>query len=233
MRFYRAILHLYPASFRHEYGGEMVALFAQRARLATGVPARLALWLSVTADVVTNAAAAHWDILVQDLWYTARTLARSPGFALTAIVVTALGVGANAAAFSVADFVMLRPLPFAEPDRLVNLWEAPPGYQRTELSPPDYHDWKAMTHSFDGMGAFHDMSVNMVGEGDPQRIAGIAATAEVLPLLGVQPMLGRVFSEAEERAGTGATVVLSGRARSVARPRHSVERCGSMGRRTW
>ena len=144
-----------------------------------------------------NAPAAHWDILKQDLRYTARTLNRARGFALTAILVTALGVGANTAAFSVADFVLLRPLPFPDPDTLVRLCEGP----RTgggwgcmnQLSPANYRDLKAMSSSFDDMGAFADDAVNLVGGGEPRRLAITPVTPEVLPLLGVKPALGRVF----------------------------------------
>ena len=115
MRIYRLLLHLYPASFRADYGEEMAAIFQAQLRAARGV-ARLTLWFAAFHEVIMNAPAAHWDILKQDLRYTARTLNRARGFALTAILVTALGVGANTAAFSVADFVLLRPLPFADPD---------------------------------------------------------------------------------------------------------------------
>ena len=104
--------------------------------------------------------AAQWDILKQDLRYTLRTLNRARGFALTAILVTALGVGANTAAFSVADFVLLRSLPFPNPDSLVRLCEGP----RTgggwgcmnQLSPLNYRDLKAAGASFEDMGAFAD-----------------------------------------------------------------------------
>ena len=115
MRLYRLLLYLYPASFRADYGEEMAAIFRVSCALPAGL-ARLALWFAVFQEVIMNAPAAHWDILKQDLRYTARTLNRARGFALTAILVTALGVGANTAAFSVADFVLLRPLPFPDPD---------------------------------------------------------------------------------------------------------------------
>ena len=118
MLYYQALLLLYPASFRAEYGGEMRALFARRQRDA-GLAGCAWLWIAALFETLWNAAAVHWDILRQDLRYTARTLGRSPGFALTAIMVIALGVGANTAAFSVTDFVLIRPLPFPEPDRLV------------------------------------------------------------------------------------------------------------------
>ena len=97
--------------------------------------ATLALWTSTVFEVVVNALAVHWDILRQDLRYTARTLARTPGFTLTAILVVALGVGANTAVFTVTDFVLIRPLPFPDPERLVKLWERLPGYTEMELSP--------------------------------------------------------------------------------------------------
>src|SRR5687768_7735972 len=144
----------------------------------------------------------HWEILKQDLRYTVRTLNRARGFALTAILVTALGVGANTAAFSVADFVLLRPLPYADPEKLVWLCEGP----RTgggwgcmnELSPANYRDFKAMSSSFDAMGAFSGDAANLVGVGEPRRLAIARLTPDVIPLLGVPPLLGRSFEAREE-----------------------------------
>ena len=209
MRAYDLLLRLYPASFRAEYGEEMRAIWARRRRDASGPLAAAALWIATVFEVLLNAAAVHWDILRQDLRYTARTLARSPGFALTAILVLALGVGANTAAFSVTDFVLIRPLPFPEPDRLVKLWEKLPGYSAMELSPANYVDWKHMSKSFEGMGAFCNTSVNLVGQGDPERIEGAAITADLFPLLGVQPLMGRLFTPAEDREGAPGTLLLS------------------------
>jgi len=117
MRFYRALLHLYPASFRAEYGDEMCAI----------VKRRDTSMLSAALEVFRNAPALHWDILRQDLRYTARTLARAPGFTAVAVLVLALGIGANTAVFSLTDYVLIRPLPFPSPDRLVRLWETLPG----------------------------------------------------------------------------------------------------------
>ena len=208
MRIYDVLLRFYPASFRAEYGDEMRAIWARRRRHTTllGVPA---LWIAIFCEVLVNAAAVHGDILRHDLRYTARTLAHSPGFALTAILVLALGVGANTAAFSVTDFVLIRPLPFAHPDRLVTLWEKTPGYGEMELSPANYVDWKHMSRSFDGMGAYWDNAVNLVGQGVPERLESAAVTADLLPLLGVQPLMGRVFTAAEDREGASGTLLLS------------------------
>ena len=121
---YRLLLHLYPKSFRHEYGDEMADDFAQ-ALADAGSPGKVGLLLKAVADVGRNAVAVHWNILRQDLRYTARTWNRWRGFALTVILVTALGVGANTAAFSVADFVLLRPLPFPDAEAIVRLCEGP------------------------------------------------------------------------------------------------------------
>ncbi|HEY3381812.1 MAG TPA: ABC transporter permease [Vicinamibacterales bacterium] len=209
MRLYSWLLHLYPASFRAEYGGEMRAIFGTRLRRTSGPLATLLLWAETFVEVASNAAAVHWDILLQDLRYTARTLARTPGFTLTAISVIALGVGANTAAFSVADFVIVRPLPYADADRLVKLWEAPPDYNQLEVAPPNYRDWKASATSFEAMGAYYGTAVNLVGEGDPQRLQASTVTADLLPILGVRPIIGRLFSAAEEREGATGTVVVS------------------------
>jgi predicted permease len=209
MRAYRALLHLFPASFRAEYGGEMCAIMAQRRREAAGPGAVLALWVGAVIDLFVDALRAHGDVLRQDLRFAARTFSRAPGFTATAILVTALGVGATTATFSITDHVLVRPLPFAEADRLVKLWESPPGYSRNELSPANYRDWKAMSTSFEGMAAFHTLSANLVGEGDPERLDGAAVSADLLSLLGARPALGRIFTAADDQAGAPGTLLLS------------------------
>ena len=209
MRAYRALLHLFPASFRAEYGGEMCAIMAQRRREAAGPGAVLALWVGAVIDLFVDALRAHGDVLRQDLRFAARTFGRAPGFTATAILVTALGVGATTATFSITDHVLVRPLPFAEADRLVKLWESPPGYSRNELSPANYRDWKAMSTSFEGMAAFHTLSANLVGEGDPERLDGAAVSADLLSLLGARPALGRIFTAADDQAGAPGTLLLS------------------------
>jgi predicted permease len=159
------------------------------------------------------AIATHLDILKQDLRYTARTLGRARGFALTAILLTALGVGANTAAFSVADFVLLRPLPFPDSDALVRLCEGPReggGWGcMNQLSPANYRDFKSMSASFEAMGAFTGGTVNLVGGGEPRRLGTAQITAEVLPVLGVKPVLGRVF-ESGGPDDTSAAVISYG-----------------------
>jgi MacB-like protein len=206
-RFYRVLLYLYPASFRNEYGRALTATFVARLRDMSG-PARPLLGaLAAVGDVVPNAIAAHWEILRHDVRYAGRSLRASPGFTLTAILVIALGVGANTAAFSLADFVLLRPLPFHEPDRLVDLWESTPGYPRMEFSPANYRDMKAMTHSFAAMGAYSDRTMNLVGTGEPRHLTVGIMTPHAMPVLGVPPLLGRAITP--EDSTNEQVVVLS------------------------
>lgn len=209
MNFYRALLYLFPKSFRLEYGEEMRGIFAMRRAAAAGSGQIAALWVETLADLIPNAALSHWDILRQDMRYTRRSLGRSPGFTITTIVVAALGIGATTAAFSVTDRVLIRPLPFRDPERLVKVFQAEPGYSRFEPSPAHFRDWRRMSSSFEDMGAYSTTSVNLVGGGEPMRIQGASITANLLPLLGVTPALGRVFTADEDREGAAGTVVLS------------------------
>src|ERR671922_848413 len=206
---YRWLLRLYPASFRNEYGREMAAVFARERRDTRTAVGMAALWLRVIADTCVNAAGIHWDILTQDLRYTLRTLRRTPAFALTAVTVVALGIGATTAAFSLADFVLIRPLPFPEADRLVRVSEERPGFPRMELAPANYGDLKQMATSFEAFGAYRGLSVNLVGARQPLRLQGAVLTADVLAVLGVRPMMGRPFTAADDVAGAPATVLLS------------------------
>ena len=208
MRLYRALLHLYPASFRREYAAELTADFARRSRRASTVSAQMSLWASTIADTILNAGQLHAELLAQDVRYAIRTLGRAPGFTATSILVTALGIGATTAAFSVTSFVFLRPLPYEHPDRLVTIWQQTPEY-RLELSPPNYRDWKAQQQSFEAMGAYHLLETNFVANGEPDRLLGAAVTADLLPVLGVQPSTGRLFTRDEEEHESGRRIILS------------------------
>lgn len=201
MRLYRALLRLYPAGYRAEYGDELHAVFAERMRERTGALSRLVAPFAALADVVPNACLVHADLLRQDLRHAARSVARAPGFALTVVLVVALGIGANTAAFSLADFVLLRPLPFTQPDRLVRLWQAVPGYGRFELSPANYRDWRAAAGSFAAMAAYANREANLTGAAEPERLAIARATPELFGLLGVPPLAGRAISPADSADG--------------------------------
>jgi predicted permease len=149
----------------------------------------------------------HLDILRQDLRFAARSLRRTPGFAITAVLVVALGVGANTAVFSLADFVFMRPLPFREPAQLVKLWQHTPGDGRNEASPLNFRDWRERTRSFDGMAAYTLRHQNLVGSGEPRELQAAITMPDVFPVLGVSPLVGRAFTRDDLQSGP--CVVLS------------------------
>ncbi len=209
MRAYSLLLRLYPASFRNEYGAEMRALFARRRREAPGLMGGMALWMYTIGEVAANAALVHWDLLKQDVGYTIRMLRRMPGFAITAVLIVAIGVGATTAAFSVTDFVLIRPLPFPNADRLVKVWQRTKGYGRLELSPANYRDWTQASTVFERIGMYHPLAANLVGAGEPLNVAGAAVSVDLFPTLGVQPLIGRLFVDSEDREGVPGATLLS------------------------
>src|SRR5205085_4132826 len=119
-----------------------------------------------------------------------------------------LGVGANSAIFSVVNTVLLRPLPYADPDRLVMLWEDDTrhGYPRDTPAAANYVDWREQNQVFEGMAAVADQSYNLTGAGEPERVDGRRVSANLFSLLGVEPQLGRAFLPEEDQAGAGRVV---------------------------
>jgi putative ABC transport system permease protein len=208
---YRVLLRAYPASFRGEYGEEMLAIFRHRRRDAGGAAGRLLLVLTVAGETARSALAVHWDIVRQDLRYTRRTLGRARGFALTATAIVALGVGANTAAFSITDFVLIRPLPFREPDRLVTIWQRSPGYSRMELSPANIRDWKQAATSFERIGIYRNYGATLMGATEPERVSGAMVTTDFFPVLGVDAAIGRIFAAGEDAEAAPDAVVLGDR----------------------
>jgi putative ABC transport system permease protein len=152
--------------------------------------------------------------LLTDLRYAWRTLLKSPGFSLVAVVVLALGIGANTAIFSVVNAVLLRPLPYPEADRLMRVWHTPPqkafpGMTQFSVSPANYLDWEGQNHVFESMAIYGYRGFNLTGSGEPERLIGAAVSAHFFSTVRVQPLLGRVFTEDENQAGRGDVVVLS------------------------
>ncbi len=149
--------------------------------------------------------------LSQDLRYGFRTLIRNPGFTAIAVVSLALGIGANTAIFSVVNAVLLRPLPFHDPERLVMVWEdaSAIGFPRSDVAAANYMDWKAQNKVFEDMAPLNWKSFNLTGDGEPERILGHGVTSNFLSLLGVQPIIGRNFSVEEDNPDATRVAILS------------------------
>jgi putative ABC transport system permease protein len=149
--------------------------------------------------------------LIKDIRYGIRGLWKRPGFTAVAVLTLALGIGANTAIFSVVNAVLLKPLQFRDPDRLVMIWEDATfaGFPRNTPAPANYVDWKTQTQSFEDMAASTESTFNLTGDGDPERVTAYKVTANFFPLFGVAPALGRGFTADEDRPGAAKVTVLS------------------------
>jgi putative ABC transport system permease protein len=152
--------------------------------------------------------------LLGDLRYGARMLIKKPGFTLVAVITLALGIGANTAIFSVVNAVLLRPLPYPDPDRLVALWIARPERATTSrpVSTPDFEDWRAQNGVFEAMAAFPAVDttgVTLTGQGEAEQLSTGYVTADFFTLIGAQAILGRPIAPGEHEAGSDQVVVLS------------------------
>jgi predicted permease len=163
-------------------------------------------------------AAGFW----RDVMYGARLLAARPMFTAVAVLTLALGIGANTAIFSVVHSVLLAPLPFAEPDRLVMMWETD-GHDDDSafiVAAPNWQDWTKQSTSFISTALWEDLSFNIAGGADPEQVAGLRVSSTVFPMLGVDPQLGRTFRPEEDAPGHNVVVISDGlwRRRFGARP---------------
>jgi putative ABC transport system permease protein len=151
------------------------------------------------------------ETLIKDIRYAMRGLVKRPAFTIIALLTLALGIGANTAIFSVVNAVLLRPLPFRDPEQVVMVWEDASfaGFPLNTPAPANYVDWKNQNQSFADMAASAEQSFNLTGDGDPERVTAYAVTHNFFPLFGVQPLLGRGFLLEEDRPGSNKVVVLS------------------------
>jgi putative ABC transport system permease protein len=169
----------------------------RRARLDLG-------GIEQTKEKCRDARRVSWmQDLIQDLHYGLRILRKSPGFTAVAVLTLALGIGPTTAIFNILEAVLLRPLPFKDPSRLVILHEGIPkmGYPKMDFSPADLAVFVRAQKSFDAIGSFQNEHVNISGEGEPERITSARVSASLFPMLGAEPMLGRTFSPEEDAPG--------------------------------
>jgi putative ABC transport system permease protein len=151
-------------------------------------------------------------VLSQDVRYAFRSLARAPGFTLVALLTLALGIGATTAIYSVVDGILLRPLPYPEPGRIVRVWPVSSGSQaQASFSPADYLDYKQRSGSFSALAAYRENVLDLTGRGEPVRLRAVEASRSFFDVLGAPPLAGRVFSEATDPPGSPQVAVLSER----------------------
>ena len=149
------------------------------------------------------------NALFQDLRYGLRMLARKPGFTVVVVFTLAVGIGANTAMFSVVDKVLLEPLPFPQPERLVSLHASKPNFERGSISYPNFLDWQRENHSFVAMAVCRATVMTLTGRGEAERVRAEYITSDFFPLLGVKPQLGRTLMEGEDRIGAAPVVLIS------------------------
>src|SRR5690348_11537124 len=151
--------------------------------------------------------------LLSDFRFSLRLLRRNPGFSAAAIVVLALGIGANTAIFSVVNAVLLRPLPFDDPSRIMQVWHVPPpksfpGLTMFSVSPANYLDWQSQNSSFEQMAAYGFRAFTVGRTERPEAVQAATVASDFFPLLRVRPLLGRTFTPDEDRPGQGNVVIL-------------------------
>ena len=229
--FYRLLLRLCPADLRAQFGDEMEAIFVQSLQAARG-PGKVRVWARAVTDVIRHGIGARqdawhryrktsayveyrtggwWmDTLRYDLRHAIRAMGKQPVTSAIVILTLALAIGANTAVFSAVHSVLIRPLPYPEPNALVMLWEKreAEGVMNNSVSAADYLDWTRMAQSFTGIAAFSEMTSDLTGEGDPEKITAATVSPAFLDVLGIRPMLGRTFAAGEDIAGRHRVVIL-------------------------
>jgi putative ABC transport system permease protein len=152
------------------------------------------------------------DAILADVRYGLRLFRKSPVFSLVAGATLALGIGANSVIFSVVDAVVIRALPYDDPDRVIVIWEdaSRAGFPRNTPAPANYIDWRRLNRSFVDMAATRGATASVTGDGVPEQIIGRRATANFFSVLGVRPFIGRTFTEAEDRDGAQVAVISYG-----------------------
>ena len=236
IRVYRALLLLFPRRFRRQCGSQMERLFdamwrERREAARFGGTSWLTFWLLAVRDVTREATHARFeaserslypsnplpaarlsmDKLGADLRYAFGSLRRSPGFAAIAILTLGLGIGATTAVFSVADAVVLRPLPYPDPHELVAVFEIDheTGEEQDTFAGANFVDWRASNTSFEELAAVRTLTRTITGQGYPRRINAVSVTANFFAVFGIDARLGRVLSMAEDPPGSEPVAVLS------------------------
>jgi len=231
-RAYRVLLRAFPRRVRREFGDDMAQMFdSQLAAARAAGESVIRIWVRAILDAVIHGGAERlsilrerrknlarelrrwrwWmSVLKQDLRHALRLVVRQPGVTIVALLTLALGIGANTAIFSAVDAVLLRPLPYEEPDRLVMVWEKrqAEGVLDNVVAPADYVDWAKMNTTFESIAAYTPMTVDLTGVGEPVRLPAAAVSPAFFDVFRTRPELGRTFRAEEGVVGNQRVVIL-------------------------
>jgi putative ABC transport system permease protein len=204
---YRLLLLLYPKAFREEYGREMWADFRRRWAQEGGA----GLVVRTLLDGMRTATSAHAELLSQDVRYGLRTLRMNRAFAASAVLTLALGIGATTAIFSLVYAVLLRPLPMAEPEHVVRIYDTNAKLRLSAFASSEVNvrDWERRANSFAALAAFRGVDLNLSHGAMLERVSGYAVTPAFWKAVGRQPLLGRTFAADEHRQGRHRVLLLS------------------------
>src|SRR5262245_32977617 len=207
-RVYRRLLRLYPRDFADDYAHEMTRLYRDR----VGGEGPAGVWVALLADLVCTAPREQISTLVQDVRHAWRTWRRTSMLAVAAILTLGVGVGATTAVFSIVHGVLLRPLPYPDADRLVEVFEdnsRAGGGPFFRVSLLNYLSWVERARSFEALAAFNGRDFTLTEHGDPELIFGSAVTASLFNVLGVAPIVGRSLTGDDEKPGAAPVALLA------------------------
>ena len=212
IRLFRRLVRLLPADFQADYAREMERTFEAQHREAARDRGLWRLWIDTIADLLRTAPREHAAQAWQDATYAVRIFRIAPGFTTVAVLTLAIGIGANTAVFSIVDAVLLRPLPYPQPDRLVRVFETRvrDGLLQNAASGPNALDWQQHSTTFSGMTSYRQRSLNVSGRGEPVYVDGARAAANFFEVLGVSTARGRTFTESEDRQLAQVAVITDG-----------------------
>lgn len=210
-RWFRRLLRLLPADFQADYAREMERTFSAQERGARerGRGGVIALWWETLRDLLSVAPREHAQQIAQDARYALRLFRLAPAFTAVAVMTLAIGIGATTAVFSIVDTVLLRPLPFREPERLVRIHETRvrDGLYQNSVSGPNLLDWQHRSTAFSAIAGYRLRTLNITGRGEPRYVNGARASVNFFPVLGVTPALGRTITIDEDRANARVAVI--------------------------
>jgi putative ABC transport system permease protein len=205
---YRWLLRLLPPSFREEYAAEIVRTWRDEARDAG--PRRAGqVWRRALLDTLRTAPREYGVACAHNLGVAARSLRRTPAFFAAAVLTLALGIGATTAVFTLLNAVLLRPLPFAAPDRVGLVWAVPPDREPTWLSFPELEDLSRLSTQVTDVAGFTDVRMAQESAAGTEEVQGLAISHRLLPLLGIEPAIGRAFTREDDRPGAALAVLLA------------------------